>query len=722
MAELLPPTPGKPPIEKLGLGILVPDTTSHDPITIAGGQAVEIQHGESSMNASQGESGSPTALMADVVVESVADPDELELQSALERDFCQLTIQQAEMEAESERLEAVVVEGGKDVVETVELGDLHGEKGGKNGETVEDEDKKGLGCIEGQGTLKLDNHHEGKVGENLVSVEGENRDGLGCVEDEGMLKIENFHEKKGGENEGNAEDETGDGLGYLEREGTVRLDNFHEEKGGANGERNEDVYVDRWGYMENEGTWKLDNLHEIKGGANAEHVEAQYENKWDIMENEGAWKLDNFHEEKGGEYTESLEDQNENRLGFLENERGSVGHERNGEGKSWDATTKFGRYNPSNDDWRIRYPMRPDAEDCAYYMKSGSCKFGLNCKFNHPPRRKTQVVKERMKYGGDNLERAGQAECKMCILRFSFQWYIVSASFTSVKNTSFFIVGFVLPVLYMNQYYLASGGCRHGNNCRFSHGSGNSFKPQILEFNFLGLPIRPGEKECPFYMRNGSCKYGSNCRFHHPEPTTAVGTDSSSGYGNAGSIPSQLVSSSSMSSWSSPRAINEASSFTPAVFSGGQVAPSSDPEWNGYQAPTYTTSQRSLPTPPAFAMSNLPTEISFPMQHQHDKVLDEYPERPGELECSFFMKTGDCKFKSSCKFHHPKTRIPKPKSNSCTLNDKGLPLRPDQPICTHYHRYGICKFGPACKYDHPSSFADLPTPFDQTFKDSGGLH
>ncbi|CAA0828589.1 Zinc finger CCCH domain-containing protein 43 [Striga hermonthica] len=684
MAELLPPTPGKPPIEKLGLGILVPDTTSHDPIAIAGGQAVVIQNGESSLNASQGESGSPAALMADVVVEIVADPEELELQSALERDFCQLTIQQAEMEAESERLEAVV-EGGKDAVE-VKLGDLHGEKDGKIGETVEDEDKKGLGCMEGHGTLKLDNHHEGKDGENSVSVEGENRDGSGYVENEGMLKIENFHEKMDGENEGNAEDESGDGLGYLEREGTVRLDDLHEEKGGANGERNEDVYVDRWGYMENEGTWKLDDLHEIKGGTNAEEVEAQNENRWDIMENEGTWKLDNLHEEKGGEYTESLEDQNENRLRFVENERGSEENERNGEGKCWDAATKFGRYNRSDNDWRISYPMRPDAEDCAYYMKSGSCKFGLNCKFNHPPRRKTQVVKERMKYGGDNFDRAGQgagqAECK---------------------------------------YYLASGGCRHGNNCRFSHGSGNSSKTQILEFNFLGLPIRPGEKECPFYMRNGSCKYGSNCRFHHPEPTTAVGTDSSSGYSNAGSIPSQLVSSSSMSSWSSPRAINEASSFTPAVFSGGQVAPSPDAEWNGYQAPTYTP-QRSLPTPPAFAMSNLPTEISFPMQHQHDKVLDEYPERPGELECSFFMKTGDCKFKSSCKFHHPKTRIPKPRSNSCTLNDKGLPLRPDQPICTHYHRYGICKFGPACKYDHPSSFADLPTPFDQTFNDSGGSH
>lgn len=38
----------------------------------------------------------------------------------------------------------------------------------------------------------------------------------------------------------------------------------------------------------------------------------------------------------------------------------------------------------------FHYPLRPDAEDCSYYMKTGNCKFGFHCKFNHP-RRKTQV-------------------------------------------------------------------------------------------------------------------------------------------------------------------------------------------------------------------------------------------------------------------------------------------------------------------------------------------
>ena len=39
----------------------------------------------------------------------------------------------------------------------------------------------------------------------------------------------------------------------------------------------------------------------------------------------------------------------------------------------------------------IQYPLRPYAQDCPYYVRTGSCKFGLNCKFNHPVTRTGQV-------------------------------------------------------------------------------------------------------------------------------------------------------------------------------------------------------------------------------------------------------------------------------------------------------------------------------------------
>lgn len=67
------------------------------------------------------------------------------------------------------------------------------------------------------------------------------------------------------------------------------------------------------------------------------------------------------------------------------------------EGESgWDHTmsNEDGRDNGGrNYGRRVVYPVRPDAEDCAYYMKTGTCKFGATCKFNHPPRRRNQVCR-----------------------------------------------------------------------------------------------------------------------------------------------------------------------------------------------------------------------------------------------------------------------------------------------------------------------------------------
>ncbi|MCI17503.1 zinc finger CCCH domain-containing protein 43-like, partial [Trifolium medium] len=105
------------------------------------------------------------------------------------------------------------------------------------------------------------------------------------------------------------------------------------------------------------------------------------------------------------------------------------------------------------------------------------------------------------------------------------------------------------------QYYQRSGGCKFGKACKFNHTRG--FTAPISELNFLGLPIRLGERECPYYMRTGSCKFGSNCRFNHPDPTTVGGGDPQSGFGNGGSAALRSVSQQSSASWSSSRKLNE---------------------------------------------------------------------------------------------------------------------------------------------------------------------
>ncbi|KAG6683859.1 hypothetical protein I3842_12G033400 [Carya illinoinensis] len=312
-----------------------------------------------------------------------------------------------------------------------------------------------------------------------------------------------------------------------------------------------------------------------------------------------------------------------------------------------------------------QYPVRPEAEDCAFYLKTGTCKFGPNCRFNHPVRRKNQAAKEKVKEREEPTERIGQTECK---------------------------------------YYMRSGGCKYGNACKYSHTRDKISGTTLLELNFLGLPIRPGEKECPFYMRTGSCKYGANCRFNHPDPTAVGGSDNPSGYGNGRSATLD-ASQSSIASWSSSRKFNETAPFVPMVLSPSHGVPSQNPEWNGLQAPVYLP-ERSMCPPVTYVMGPAATETNVYTHHQQQIQVEEYPERPGHPECSYFLKTGDCKYKSNCRYHHPKDRIVK--SPPCALSDKGLPLRPDQNICAHYSRYGICKFGPACKFDHPLHPASSP--------------
>ncbi|KAK9146869.1 hypothetical protein Sjap_006772 [Stephania japonica] len=87
----------------------------------------------------------------------------------------------------------------------------------------------------------------------------------------------------------------------------------------------------------------------------------------------------------------------------------------------------------------------------------------------------------------------------------------------------------------------------------------------------------------------------------------------------------------------------------------------------------------------------------------------EYPEREGQPVCQYFLKTGTCKFGSSCKYHHPKDGGGS--ANAVPLNYNGYPLRPDERECSYYMKTGLCKFGITCKFHHPQpADASLPAP------------
>ncbi|XP_076953807.1 zinc finger CCCH domain-containing protein ZFN-like [Bidens hawaiensis] len=343
------------------------------------------------------------------------------------------------------------------------------------------------------------------------------------------------------------------------------------------------------------------------------------------------------------------------------------------------------------------YPVREGEPDCSYYIRTGLCRFGATCRFNHPPNRKLAIATAKMR--GEYPERAGQPEC---------------------------------------QYYLKTGTCKFGATCKFHHPRGKAGIAGRVSLNVLGYPLRTNEAECAYYLRTGQCKFGSTCKFHHPQPSNMmVSYRGSPAYPTVQSptSPGQQSYPGGLTNWSlsrtpfvSPR-WQAPSSYVPMLLPQGVV---SVPGWSAYsgQLGSISSSEnqqqtggngQNYGTSSQNEAANEALQGNYPSYRTGYYALPSenvFPERPGQPECQFYMKTGDCKFGAVCRFHHPRERIlPVP---DCALSPIGLPLRPGEPLCIFYSRYGICKFGPSCKFDHPmgvfaynisasTSAADSPT-------------
>lgn len=99
----------------------------------------------------------------------------------------------------------------------------------------------------------------------------------------------------------------------------------------------------------------------------------------------------------------------------------------------------------------------------------------------------------------------------------------------------------------------------------------------------------------------------------------------------------------------------------------------------------------------------------------------QYPERPGQPDCRYYMQFGKCKYLFACIFHHPKDRLPsgwhpsdpaqsdqydtwQPTNasrieNFCQQEQIGAEIH-GMPECPFYMKTGKCQFGSACEFRH----------------------
>ncbi|KAL3812851.1 hypothetical protein ACJIZ3_014119 [Penstemon smallii] len=359
------------------------------------------------------------------------------------------------------------------------------------------------------------------------------------------------------------------------------------------------------------------------------------------------------------------------------------------------------------------YPERPGEPDCIYYLRTGFCGYGYGCRFNHPRDRSMAMGASRVGGVQQYPERAGQPIC---------------------------------------QYYMRTGMCKFGASCKYHHPRHGIGSSAPVTLNVYGYPLRPGERECSYYVKTGQCKFGVTCKFHHPQPTSGAQMSAPAPapgpLAAPGAVPTPAVYPPMQSppvhssqqfglmpgNWPVPRPPMLPGSYVPGSYGPMLLPPGvvPVPGWTSYPAPgSHVASPNTQPTVgagPIYGITQLsPSATAYPGPYlsitssagpsSSSQKEHAFPERPGQPDCQYYMRTGDCKFGPTCKYHHP-PEWSAPTTNF-TLSPMGLPLRPGAPLCSHFAQNGVCRFGPSCKFDHPirglisyspsaSSLTDMP--------------
>jgi hypothetical protein len=131
--------------------------------------------------------------------------------------------------------------------------------------------------------------------------------------------------------------------------------------------------------------------------------------------------------------------------------------------------------------------------------------------------------------------------------------------------------------------------------------------------------------------------------------------------------------------------------------------------WTNEGTPYYYnkfTQQSVWEMPPEVMMSMMMPQMQIPGMETKPAdparltaaLMNGNPIRPGMPDCTFFMRSGLCKFGEKCRYNHPPEKAAIPPTGM--VNGK-YPIRPNKPVCQYWTSTGDCKFGKECTFNHP---------------------
>lgn len=203
----------------------------------------------------------------------------------------------------------------------------------------------------------------------------------------------------------------------------------------------------------------------------------------------------------------------------------------------------------------LGYPIRPGAGECQFFLRTQSCKYGVSCQFTHPEPLGMATVAANPLSGyvamhsgpaeGFNARgfpiRTGVAVCSFfqktgdCKFGATCKW-----DHTEGLDGGMMGMGItnslgnpIRPGQTPCNFFMRTGTCSFAATCKFDHpeeytalaagGGQPAARPPpapiaaATGYNSLGYPVRTGSLPCTFYLKTGSCTFGETCKWDHPE-------------------------------------------------------------------------------------------------------------------------------------------------------------------------------------------------------------
>nr|XP_018677930.1 PREDICTED: zinc finger CCCH domain-containing protein 65 isoform X5 [Musa acuminata subsp. malaccensis] len=375
------------------------------------------------------------------------------------------------------------------------------------------------------------------------------------------------------------------------------------------------------------------------------------------------------------------------------------------------------------------FSQRPDAPNCAFYMKTGTCKFGFNCRFNHPPKRRHRAKPEKQSeyvqtikaaHKGSGSEKMGQTTCKNAekkqkgtvLKKLEQTEKKVGEKEKKVAQKNFKPEdaekkqkGTVLKkveqtekkavekeeqtpskkmdqekVTLKKQWKVVQKAAREEHeesslimevqtSCRVDE------KEKEIAHSFMQLKCeKTEEKQKAFLLRTveqteikaAEDKQSFPERIEHEDKKVDIL-----------SLPEEKQTLSGRSEQQDYKAAREK----------GKETTSEKGEQTEFKAGTEEGKETTL------GKGGL-IEHKVAMEKSKETTL----EKGGQIECKFYTMPGGCKYGKSCKYVHSQKKM---EGNPSKLNFLGLPIRLGAKECPYYMRTGNCKFSTNCRYHHP---------------------